>query len=108
MRDLVSSLLYQSRIRRQDADPKMLAAKPGDTAKVKTLVYVDETVEPASDLYGPGGPFNKLPLFYPKEAEPIEYICTSNTNKLMNHLLGSEYDNMKERQDNMLKFPDYQ
>jgi hypothetical protein len=43
MRDLVTNLIEQSRIRRQDADPKMLHANPGDVARVKTLVYFDET-----------------------------------------------------------------
>lgn len=43
----------------------------------------------------------------PKETEPFELICTSNVGKDLGHLMGSEYDAMKERQDNLLKFQDY-
>lgn len=46
MRELVTNLIEQSRIRRQDADPKMLQSKPGDRAKVRTVVYFDEATEP--------------------------------------------------------------
>lgn len=41
MKDLITNLIEQSRIRRQDADPKMLQSKPGDRAKVRTVVYFD-------------------------------------------------------------------
>ena len=43
----------------------------------------------------------------PKETEPFEYICTSNVSKDLGHLMGSEYDQMKEREDNLLKFKEY-
>ena len=47
MRDLITSLIEQSRIRRQDADPRMIQSKAGDCAKVKPVLYFDETTEPA-------------------------------------------------------------
>jgi hypothetical protein len=100
MRELVSSLIQQSRLRRQDADPKMILAKPGDTARVRTVLYVDESSEPQFEQYGPGSYLNRQPLFAPKETEPFDFVCTTNVGKDINNLLGSEYDNMKDRQDN--------
>ena len=99
MREIVSNLIHQSRIRRQDADPKMILAKPGDTTKVKTILYVDESGDAGVEHYGPGY-FSKQAMFVPKETEPFEFVCTSNANKELNHLLGSEYDSRNERQDN--------
>jgi hypothetical protein len=49
MRELVTSLIEQSRIRRQDADPKMIHSNPGDTVKVRTLHYFDEATEVVID-----------------------------------------------------------
>lgn len=45
MKDLIVKLINQSRVRRQDADPKMQQQKPGDRAKVKTWQYFDEATE---------------------------------------------------------------
>lgn len=34
-------------------------------------------------------------------------MCTSNVSKDLSHLIASEYDSTKEKQDNMLKFDEY-
>lgn len=47
MRDIITRLIEQSRIRRQDADPRMLQCKAGDSAKVKPVLYFDEQTEQA-------------------------------------------------------------
>jgi len=41
MRNLITDLIMQSRIRRQDADPKMNLSKAGDTVKVNSVLYFD-------------------------------------------------------------------
>ena len=38
-------------------------------------------------------------MFRPKEANSFELLCTSNVGKDLNHIMGQEYDLMKEKQD---------
>lgn len=104
MRNLITNLVQQSRIRRQDHDPKMIQSKPGDRANVRTVLYFDEATEPGFANLDADGRYYNQALYLPKETEPFEYICTSNVNKDLGYLMGSEYDQMKERQDNLLKF----
>ena len=33
----------------------------------------------------------------PKDTEPLELVCTNNVGKDLQHLLGYEYDSMKEK-----------
>ena len=42
MKDFISDLIVQSRIRRQDAEPKMNLHKAGDGVKVNSVLYFDE------------------------------------------------------------------
>ena len=55
MRDLITDLIIQSRIRRQDADPKMNLSKAGDTFKVNSVLYFDEGSEKGNELFDAKG-----------------------------------------------------
>jgi hypothetical protein len=85
----------------------MTHSKPGDRAKVRTVLYFDEATEPSFVHHDLEGRYYNQALYLPKETEPFEYICTSNVSKDLGHLMGSEYDQMKEREDNLLKFKEY-
>lgn len=99
MRDIITDLVVQSRIRRQDMDPKMNQSKAGDTVKVNNTLYFDQGSEQGNDLYDPNGVLRRQFSFRPKEAGNLELICTSNPSKELVHIVGQEYDLMKEKQD---------
>lgn len=72
----------------------MVQAKPGDTIKVKTILYAPEASD--AEHYGPSY-FSSHSMFTPKDAQPMELMCSSNVSKDLNNLLGAEFDSMKER-----------
>lgn len=87
MRNLITELIMQSRIRRQDADPKMNLSKAGDTVKVNSVLYFDEGCEQGHELFDANGVLRRQVMFRPKEANNFELICTSNVSKDLNHIV---------------------
>jgi len=81
MRNLITDLILQSRIRRQDADPKMNLSNAGDTVKINSVLYFDEGCEQGHEF------LRRQVMFRPKEANNFELICTSNVSKDLNHIV---------------------
>jgi hypothetical protein len=87
MRDLITDLIIQSRIRRQDADPKMVLSKAGDTFKVNSVLYFDEGSEKGNELFDANGVLRRQVMFRPKDSNNFELICTSNVSKDLNYIV---------------------